>query len=109
MVENIEDLFFEFLRVAKDIKPKIIIAARKLNNNMSLYVSKILRKTMIKKNIKIKGSKVLIMGLAFKENCADFRNTKVIDIIKSLKKYEILVDVYDPWINNSLINKNHNV
>ena len=49
------------------------------------------------------------MGLAFKENCADFRNTKVIDIIKSLKKYGILVDVYDPWINNSLINKNHNV
>ena len=90
-------------------KPKIILAGRKLNDNMGLYVSKILRKTMIKKNIKIKGSKVLIMGLTFKEDCADCRNTKVIDVIKSLKKYGIFVDVYDPWINNSLINKSHNV
>lgn len=79
--------------------PEIILAGRRLNDSMGEYVVTQLVKTMIKKRIQVEGAKVLILGLSFKENCPDVRNTKVIDIVYELKEYNIDVDVYDPWVD----------
>ncbi len=80
--------------------PEIILAGRKLNDNMGEHIVKQLEDSMNHKNIKIDGSKILIMGLAFKENCPDIRNTRVIDILKRLEEKNVTVDVYDPWVNS---------
>jgi len=77
--------------------PEIILAGRRLNDGMSSYVAGQLIKNMLKKNIEIVNSKILIMGLTFKENCPDIRNTRVIDVVRELNDYGCLVDVYDPW------------
>ncbi len=79
--------------------PEIILAGRRLNDGMGEYVTTQLIKTMIKKRIQVEGAKVLILGLSFKENCPDVRNTKVIDIVHELQEYNIEVDVYDPWVD----------
>ncbi|WP_000463176.1 Vi polysaccharide biosynthesis UDP-N-acetylglucosamine C-6 dehydrogenase TviB, partial [Acinetobacter baumannii] len=79
--------------------PEIILAGRRLNDHMGAYVVTQLVKGMIKKKIQVEGAKVLILGLSFKENCPDIRNTKIIDIVTELKEYETQVDVYDPWID----------
>ncbi|WP_201603443.1 Vi polysaccharide biosynthesis UDP-N-acetylglucosamine C-6 dehydrogenase TviB [Psychrobacter submarinus] len=81
--------------------PEIILAGRRLNDSMGEYVVTQLVKTMIKKRIQVEGAKVLILGLSFKENCPDVRNTKVIDIVHELEEYNIEVDVYDPWIDRA--------
>jgi UDP-N-acetyl-D-galactosamine dehydrogenase len=77
--------------------PQVILAGRRINDNMSGYVVGQLIKQMIKRGIPVADSNVLVMGLTFKENCPDLRNTKVIDSIIKLKEYNINVDVYDPW------------
>lgn len=79
--------------------PEIILAGRRLNDSMGVYISTQLVKTMLKNRIHVDGSRVLIMGLTFKENCPDIRNTRVIDIIIELAGYNIEVDVCDPWAN----------
>ncbi|SGY94195.1 Vi polysaccharide biosynthesis UDP-N-acetylglucosamine C-6 dehydrogenase TviB [Moritella viscosa] len=79
--------------------PEIILAGRRINDGMSRYVATQLVKAMLKKRIHVEGSTVLMMGLTFKENCPDLRNTKVIDIIAELEEYNIKVDVYDPWVS----------
>lgn len=79
--------------------PEIILAGRRLNDSMGEYVVTQLVKTMIKKRIQVEGARVLILGLSFKENCPDVRNTKVIDIVHELQEYNIEVDIYDPWVN----------
>lgn len=79
--------------------PEVILAGRRINDGMSQFVSSQLVKEMIKKRIHVDGAKVLLMGLTFKENCPDLRNTKVVDIISELEEYNISVDVYDPWVN----------
>lgn len=79
--------------------PEIILAGRRLNDSMGEYVVTQLVKTMIKKRIQVEGAKVLILGLSFKENCPDVRNTKVIDIVHELEEYNIDVDVFDPWVD----------
>ena len=83
----------------------MIIAGRKINDNMAFYFAEQLRKLMIKKKIKIKNSKILIMGFSFKENCPDFRNSKIPDLIKGIKKYSSSVDVYDPWVKKNDVRK----
>ncbi len=77
--------------------PEMILAGRRVNDSMGSYVVSQLIKKMINKKIEISASKVLVMGLSFKENCPDIRNTKVVDIIAELQSYEIDVDVIDPW------------
>lgn len=77
--------------------PEIILAGRRLNDNMSMYVANQLIKTMNKKRIQIEDAKVLILGLTFKENCPDIRNTKIVDIVTELKDFNMQVDIYDPW------------
>jgi UDP-N-acetyl-D-galactosamine dehydrogenase len=79
--------------------PEMILAGRRLNDNMALYVAERIAQLMIRKRIHVKGSRILVMGLAFKENCPDLRNSKVADVIKELKKYGAKVDVYDPWVD----------
>ncbi|WP_265453654.1 Vi polysaccharide biosynthesis UDP-N-acetylglucosamine C-6 dehydrogenase TviB [Citrobacter portucalensis] len=79
--------------------PEVILSGRRINDAMGEYVASQLVKMMIKKRIKIDCADVLIMGMAFKENCPDLRNTKVIDIINSLKDYNINADIYDPWVS----------
>ncbi|MRI34317.1 Vi polysaccharide biosynthesis UDP-N-acetylglucosamine C-6 dehydrogenase TviB [Endozoicomonas sp. OPT23] len=80
--------------------PEIILAGRRLNDGMGAYVASQLVKAMLKKRIHVEGSVVLVMGLTFKENCPDIRNTKVVDIISELQEYGVQVDCYDPWINS---------
>lgn len=80
--------------------PAMILAGRRLNDGMGQYVAAQLVKAMLKKQIHVQGSKVLIMGFAFKENCPDLRNTKVIDIVRELADYGADVDVCDPWCGN---------
>ena len=79
--------------------PEIILAGRRLNDNMGAYVANQLIKAMIKRRIQIEGARVLVMGLTFKENCPDLRNTRVIDIVSELQDYNCAVDVYDPWVS----------
>ncbi len=81
------------------LHPEIILAARRLNDRMGEYVATQLIKEMVKQRIQVVGSKILVMGLSFKENCPDIRNTKIIDMVKALKEYELDLDIYDPWIN----------
>ncbi|MDM1331005.1 Vi polysaccharide biosynthesis UDP-N-acetylglucosamine C-6 dehydrogenase TviB [Acinetobacter indicus] len=79
--------------------PEIILAGRRLNDGMGTYVVTQLVKGMIKKKIQVEGAKVLVLGLSFKENCPDIRNTKIIDIVNELQEYNIQADVYDPWVD----------
>lgn len=79
--------------------PEIILAGRRLNDGMGSYVAAETVKYMIKKNIPVNGSKILILGITFKENCPDVRNTKVVDVISSLKSYGADITIYDPWAN----------
>ncbi|BBQ52397.1 Vi polysaccharide biosynthesis protein VipA/TviB [Aeromonas allosaccharophila] len=79
--------------------PEIILAGRRLNDGMGAYIASHLVKAMLKKCIQVEGSRVLVLGLTFKENCPDLRNTKVVDIIAELQDYGVSVDCYDPWIN----------
>jgi UDP-N-acetyl-D-galactosamine dehydrogenase len=79
--------------------PEVILAGRRINDGMGQYVVGRLVKQMLKSRIQVDGANVLVMGLTFKENCPDLRNTKVVDIINELKDYGVNVDVFDPWIN----------
>jgi len=81
--------------------PEIILAGRRLNDSMGAYVVTQLVKGMIQKRIQVEGAKVLVLGLSFKENCPDIRNTKIIDIVNELNEYHMDVDVYDPWVDAS--------
>jgi len=85
--------------------PEIILAGRRMNDSMGNYVASEVVKLMIKKNIPIKNSSILILGFTFKENCPDIRNTRVIDIYKSFHDYDINIDVYDPWANSNEVKK----
>ena len=83
----------------KGYHPEIILAGRRLNDSMGEYVASQVVKHMIKKGISINGAEVLMLGIAFKENCPDVRNTKIVDVIASLKEYGVKVTIYDPWVN----------
>jgi len=79
--------------------PQIILAGRRLNDGMGAYVAGQLVKAMLKKRIQVNGARVLVLGLTFKENCPDLRNTRVIDVVNELLEFGVDVDVYDPWVN----------
>ena len=78
--------------------PEVILAGRKINDNMAQHVADQTIKLMLRKKIPVLGSRVLVLGLTFKENCPDVRNTKVLDVVRHLKDYNTQVDVFDPWI-----------
>ena len=79
--------------------PEVILAGRRINDSMGRYVVSELVKAMVKRRVHVAGAKVLIMGLTFKENCPDIRNTKVVDILAELKEYGVTADVFDPWVD----------
>lgn len=79
--------------------PQVILAGRRINDGMGAYVASEMVKSMIQKRIAIKGGRVLVLGLTFKENCPDLRNTRVVDVVSELRDYGIEVDVHDPWVD----------
>ncbi|MCB0457986.1 MAG: nucleotide sugar dehydrogenase [Flavobacteriaceae bacterium] len=79
--------------------PEIILAGRRMNDGMGSYVAHEVVKLMIQKECKVKGGNVLVLGITFKENCPDIRNSKVIDVVNELEKYNLNVDIHDPWAN----------
>lgn len=79
--------------------PEMILAGRRINDNMSIYIASRIVKLMLSKGVQPLKARVLVMGLTFKENCPDVRNTKVMDIVKELSTYGATVDVYDPWVD----------
>jgi UDP-N-acetyl-D-galactosamine dehydrogenase len=81
--------------------PEIILAGRRLNDSMGAYVVTQLVKAMTRRRLQVDGARVLIMGLTFKENCPDLRNTRVVDIIEELKDYKVQTDVFDPWADTA--------
>lgn len=89
--------------------PEVILAGRRLNDSMGAYVASQLLKAMTQRHIQVDGARVLILGLTFKENCPDLRNTKVIDIVRELQEYNINVDVTDPWIDAAEAEKEYGI
>ena len=87
--------------------PEIILAGRRLNDGMGNYVASEIIKCMIKKNIHIKGAKVLILGVTFKENCPDVRNTKVVDVVRALQDYGVQISIHDPWANEEEVKREY--
>ena len=81
----------------------MILAGRRLNDSMGSYVANEVSKLMTKNRIQILDANILIMGLTFKENCPDHRNTRVVDLVKEFKSFSCNVDVYDPWVNKKLV------
>lgn len=79
--------------------PEIILAGRRLNDSMGQYVAEQVIKTMIKKDINVNGAEILMLGITFKENCPDVRNTKIVDVIKALEDFGVKVTTFDPWAN----------
>ncbi len=88
--------------------PKVILAGRKINDNMGNFVASELIKKIKKKKIAIKGAKILVMGLTFKENCTDIRNSGIEAVIKKLKKFKCNLDLYDPWADREEIKETYN-
>ena len=89
--------------------PEIILAGRRLNDNMGIYVASQVIKLMIKKGYKVDGARVLVLGITFKENCPDIRNSKVIDVIRELEDFGVKVDVYDPWADAKEVKEEYNI
>jgi len=89
--------------------PEIILAGRKMNDSMGSYVAQETVKMMIKKGATIKGSNALVLGITFKENCPDIRNSRVIDIIREFETYHVNVDVYDPWASKEEVKHEYNL
>ena len=79
--------------------PEVILAGRRINDNMGEHIAERVVKLMAKNAINLVGARVLILGLAFKENCPDIRNTKVVDVYEALRSYHLSLDVYDPWVD----------
>lgn len=89
--------------------PEIILAGRRMNDGMGEYVANETIKLMLKKGIQVLGSHILILGFTFKENCPDVRNTKVIDIYKALREYNLNITVYDPWANPDIVRHEYGI
>ena len=89
--------------------PEIILAGRRLNDSMGAYVASEVIKLMIRKDVAVKGAKVLMLGITFKENCPDIRNTRAIDIYHELESYGVQIDVHDPWANSEEVKQEYGI
>ena len=85
--------------------PEIILAGRRINDDMATYAAHRIIKSMLKKNINILGARILVLGITYKENCSDIRNSKVIDMVNALCDYKCNVDVHDPWVKKVFLPK----
>ena len=89
--------------------PQVILSGRRVNDNMGIFVANKLIKLLIKKGHKVEGSKVLILGITFKENCPDIRNSRVIDVYQELKEFGVELDVYDPWASKHEVKEEYDI
>lgn len=89
--------------------PEIILAGRRMNDGMGEYVANQVIKLMLKKGIQVLGSHILILGFTFKENCPDVRNTKVVDIVRTLQDYKLHITIYDPWANPEIAKREYGI
>ncbi|UHD16255.1 nucleotide sugar dehydrogenase [Thiocapsa bogorovii] len=96
---GVDPYYLTHKAVAIGYHPEVILAGRRINDRMGAHVAETVVKLMLKSGIGVCNSRILVLGLAFKENCPDLRNTRVIDIIQALREYNIAVDCYDPWID----------
>lgn len=94
---GVDPYYLTFKAESLGYHPEVILAGRRINDNMGAYVAKEVVKLLIKKSHKVNGAKVLVLGITFKENCPDIRNSRVIDVINELKDFGCAVEVYDPW------------
>ena len=106
---GVDPYYLTYKAQAIGYHPEIILAGRRLNDGMGAYVATQLIKAMVKKKIQVEGSKVLVLGLSFKENCPDIRNTRVVDVINELQDYHIDVDVYDPWVDPAEVKQEYGI
>jgi UDP-N-acetyl-D-galactosamine dehydrogenase len=106
---GVDPYYLTYKAQAIGYHPDIILAGRRLNDGMGVYVAGQLVKAMAKRRIQVDGAKVLVMGLAFKENCPDLRNSRVVDIVAELRNYNCKVDVYDPWVDIEESEREHNI
>ncbi len=95
---GVDPYYLTYKAEALGYHPQVILSGRRINDGMGTYVAGQLVKAMLKKRIQIDGARVLILGLAFKENCPDLRNTRVVDVVTELQEYGIQVEVHDPWV-----------
>ena len=96
---GIDPYYLTYRAQAVGYIPDVILAGRRINSNMGVYVADELVKAMLRKRLHVADARVLILGLTFKENCKDVRNTRVVDIVQTLVQYGALVDIYDPWVD----------
>jgi UDP-N-acetyl-D-galactosamine dehydrogenase len=96
---GVDPYYLTYKAEAIGYHPQIILAGRRLNDGMGAYVVSQLVKALLKRRIHVEGARVLVMGLTFKENCPDLRNTRVVDIVRELAEYNVAADVYDPWVS----------
>lgn len=89
--------------------PEVILAGRRINDGMGIYVASQVVKKLINRQIHVKNAEILVMGLAFKENCPDVRNTKVVDVVRELEDYGAIVDVYDPWVDSTIAEEEYGI
>ena len=104
---GVDPYYLTFKAEKMGYKPNLILSSRIINNGMSAYIAKKTIRFLVDSDKNIKGSNILILGLTFKENCPDIRNTKVFDIIEELEDYGCLIDIYDPWVDSSELNISH--
>ncbi len=106
---GIDPYYLAYVAQEVGYNPEIILAGRRLNDNMGIYVANQVIKLMIKKGHKINSSKVLVLGITFKENCPDIRNSRVIDVIHELQEFGTNVDIYDPWADPTEVKHEYNL
>ena len=99
---GVDPYYLTFKATEVGYHPEVILAGRRLNDNMGIYIASKVTKLMSENRINVVDSNVLIMGFSFKENCTDIRNTRVIDIVKELEEHNCNVDVYDPWVDSNV-------
>ncbi len=106
---GVDPYYLSYKAQSVGYNPEIILAGRRLNDNMGIYVANQVIKLMIKNGYKIDGAKVLVLGITFKENCPDIRNSRVIDIINELKEFGCSVEVYDPWADKDEVKREYQI
>ncbi len=96
---GVDPYYLTYKAQAIGYHPEIILAGRRLNDGMGAYAASQLVKAMLRRRIQVDNARVLVLGLTFKENCPDLRNTRVVDIVRELAEYNVRVEVYDPWVD----------
>jgi UDP-N-acetyl-D-galactosamine dehydrogenase len=106
---GVDPYYLTFKAKRMGYHPQMILACRRINDSMALYVSSQIIKLMLAKAIQPLNARILVLGVAFKENCPDIRNSKVVDIVSELEGYGASVDVYDPWVNKNDVDAEYNI